>query len=75
MAKCMRATDYVMKTIAVVSTLGLLGGLPWTAAVAQEDESVEDRVIGVWRMDPRTLIAPGAKYHQEDGTVSITERT
>lgn len=41
---------------------------------AQEEEPVEDRVIGVWRMDPRTLVAPGATYYQEDGTVSITER-
>jgi len=74
MAECMRDNDYVMRTIAVVSILGLLGGLLWTAAEAQEDEPVEDRVIGVWRMDPRTLVAPGARYHQEDGTVSITER-
>jgi hypothetical protein len=41
---------------------------------AQEELSVEERLIGVWRMDPRTLEAPGAKFYQEDGTVSILER-
>ena len=42
--------------------------------VSQAQDEADDRVIGVWRMDPRTLEAPGATYYQEDGTVSITEK-
>lgn len=51
-------------------TLGLIAA----PAYAQDQPSVAERVIGVWRMDPRTLETPGAKYYQEDGTVSILER-
>ena len=43
-------------------------------AVGQEDVSVEEQIIGVWRMDPRVLHSPGVVYNQEDGTVSIMER-
>lgn len=41
---------------------------------AQDDAPVEERIIGVWRMDPRTLEAPGVMFYQEEGTVSIMER-
>ena len=41
---------------------------------AQEEQSVGERVLGVWRMDPRILYSPGVVYYQEDGTVSIMEQ-
>jgi len=41
---------------------------------AQEEQSVGERVLGVWRMDPRILNSPGVVYYQEDGTVSIMEQ-
>lgn len=58
-------------TIALVFLTWLLCIAP---ARAQQASPVEERVLGVWRMDARTLQAPGARYVQEDGTVSITER-
>jgi hypothetical protein len=44
------------------------------AVCAQEQGSIEERVLGVWRMDPRTLYSPGVVYYQEDGTVSVMEK-
>ena len=44
------------------------------AALAQSTAELEEHVIGVWRMDPRTLYSPGVVYHQEEGTVSILEK-
>lgn len=41
---------------------------------AQDEESLEESIIGVWRMDPRVLRSPGVVYTQEDGTVSIMEK-
>ncbi len=38
---------------------------------AQDKLSPAEQVIGVWRMDPRTLHSPGVTYYQEDGTVTI----
>ena len=54
--------------------VSLLPALLLAIAPVHAQEDADERVIGVWRMDPRTLEAPGAKYYQEDGTVSITER-
>lgn len=45
----------------------------WPAA-AQDDVPLEEHIIGVWHMDPRTLESPGVKYYQEEGIVSIMER-
>ena len=44
------------------------------SAVGQDSMSLEEHIIGVWRMDLRTLEAPGMKFFQEEGTVSIIER-
>ncbi len=44
------------------------------SALGQDEQSVEERVLGVWRMDPRTLYSPGVVYYQEDGTVSVMEK-
>jgi hypothetical protein len=52
-----------------ITTLVLVG-----AAYAQSTEELEKHVIGVWRMEPRTLHSPGVVYYQEDGTVSIMEQ-
>jgi len=41
---------------------------------AEDDLPVEEQIIGVWRMDPRTLESPGITFYQEEGTVSIMER-
>lgn len=54
--------------------VALVGAFAMTPAVSQDESSVDERVLGVWRMDPRTLQAPGARFVQEDGTVSITDR-
>ena len=63
-----------MKLI-LASLICLLAWASYPGAIhAQDEQTVEERVVGVWRMDPRTLHAPGAKYYQEDGTVSITDR-
>ena len=43
-------------------------------AQAQDQSSLEEHIIGVWRMDPRVLTSPGVVYNQEDGTVSIMEK-
>lgn len=42
-------------------------------AFADERAEMLEHLVGVWRMDPRTLTVPGARYIQEDGTVSITD--
>ena len=41
---------------------------------AGDDLPVEEQIIGVWHMDPRTLESPGITFYQEEGTVSIMER-
>jgi hypothetical protein len=43
-------------------------------AFGQDESSLEEHIIGVWRMDPRVLRSPGVVYNQEDGTVSIMEK-
>lgn len=43
-------------------------------AISQDNVPLEEHVIGVWRMELRTLESPGVKYYQEEGTVSIIER-
>jgi len=40
----------------------------------QQGNSLEERILGVWRMDPRKLYSPGVVYTQEEGTVSIMEK-
>jgi hypothetical protein len=55
----------------VILLILVLGTLP---AAAQDDLPLEEHIIGVWRMDPRTLESPGVKYYQEEGIVSIMER-
>lgn len=45
-----------------------------TFAFSQERQSLEEHLIGVWRMEPRKLYSPGVVYTQEDGTVSIMEQ-
>jgi len=42
--------------------------------IAQDDVPLEEHIIGVWRMDLRTLESPGVMYYQESGTVSIIEQ-
>jgi hypothetical protein len=42
--------------------------------LAQGDVPLEEHIIGVWRMDLRTLESPGVMYYQEEGTVSIIEQ-
>jgi hypothetical protein len=43
-------------------------------SVAQDDVPLEEHVIGVWRMELRTLESPGVIYYQEAGNVSIVEQ-
>lgn len=43
----------------------------WNAS-AQDD--LAEHVIGVWRMDPRTLELPGITAVQEEGTVTVLEQ-
>jgi hypothetical protein len=58
----------------IVRFAGLALLVSAAAAYAQSTEALEEHVIGVWRMDPRTLHSPGVVYYQEDGTVSIMEQ-
>lgn len=55
-------------------SLSLLALIQAGPALGQDDRPVEERVIGVWRMDQRILYSPGVKYIQEEGSVSITEQ-
>ena len=48
--------------------------LATAAAYAQSARDLETHVIGVWRMDPRTLYSPGVVYYQEDGTFRVMSR-
>lgn len=48
----------------------MLGG----QSLAQGDVPLEEHIIGVWRMDMRTLESPGVMYYQETGTITIIER-
>jgi hypothetical protein len=41
---------------------------------AQEDVPLEEHILGVWRMELRTLESPGVMYYQEAGTVTIIEK-
>jgi hypothetical protein len=43
-------------------------------AAAQDDVPLEEHIIGVWRMELRTLESPGVMYYQETGTVTIIEQ-
>ena len=43
-------------------------------SLAQGDVPLEEHIIGVWRMDLRTLESPGVMYYQETGTITIIER-
>jgi len=42
--------------------------------LAQGDLSLEARLLGVWRMDPRTLESPGVTVVQEEGAVTVLEQ-
>ena len=59
---------------ALGSLLLLLPMLYASSALGQDQESAEERVLGVWRMDPRVLYSPGVVYYQEDGTVSVMDK-
>jgi hypothetical protein len=43
-------------------------------ATAQDDQPLDEWILGVWRMEPRKLFSPGVVYNQEDGTVSVMEK-
>ena len=43
-------------------------------SIAQGDVPLEEHIIGVWRMELRTLESPGVIYYQEAGNVSIVEQ-
>jgi hypothetical protein len=43
-------------------------------SIAQDDVPLEEHIIGVWRMELRTLESPGVMYYQEAGNVSIVEQ-
>ncbi len=45
----------------------------WVPAAAQDN--LEEHLIGVWRMDPRTLELPGITAVQEEGTVTVLEQS
>ena len=51
----------------------LLIALAGSFAIAQESQSVAERVNGVWRMDPRILDSVDATSYQEDGTVTFKQ--
>jgi hypothetical protein len=57
-----------MRTLLIVS-LFLCNGV-----LAQEDVPPEEYLLGVWRMDPRTLESPGVTAVQEEGAVTILEQ-
>jgi hypothetical protein len=43
-------------------------------SAAQDDVPLEEHILGVWRMELRTLESPGVMYYQEAGTVTIIEQ-
>ena len=43
-------------------------------AIVPAQDDLAEHLIGVWRMDPRTLDSPGIKAVQEEGTVTVLER-
>ena len=48
--------------------------LPYGLVQSQEGNSIEDKLLGVWEMEPRILEGPGYIAYQEEATISITER-
>lgn len=56
-------------------TLTIILLLSGAVALAQENARLEEHVIGVWRMDPRTLESPGVTAVQEEGTVTVLEQS
>lgn len=44
-------------------------------AFAQDDVPLEEHLLGVWRMDPRTLVSPGITAVQEEGAVTVLEQS
>ena len=48
--------------------------LPFAAAYAQDSNSMEENLLGVWKMEPRILRRENFVSYQEEATVSITER-
>ena len=58
-----------MRRLLVISSILCAG------AVAQEHVPLEEHVLGVWRMDPRTLESPGITAVQEEGAVTVLEQS
>ena len=56
-------------------TLILLLAVGPAMLFAQSDQSLEEHVLGVWRMDPRTLESPGITAVQEEGAVTVLEQS
>ena len=54
--------------------LALILVLVPASLLAQGDWSTEARLLGVWRMDPRTLESPGVTVVQEEGAVTVLEQ-
>lgn len=48
--------------------------LPHGLVHGQESNSIEDTLLGVWKMEPRVLRTANYVAYQEDATISITER-
>ena len=48
--------------------------LPHGFAHAQESNSIEDTLLGVWKMEPRILRRADYVAYQEDATIAITGR-
>jgi hypothetical protein len=48
--------------------------LPFVAAYGQDSKSMEETLLGVWKMEPRILRRDNFVSYQEEATISITER-
>ena len=59
----------------MLNRLLLIAGLLSAGLTGAQDEvPLEEQIIGVWRMELRTLESPGVTYYQETGTVTIIEQ-
>jgi len=48
--------------------------LPFCALQAQDTDSMEDTLLGVWKMEPRILRRENYVAYQEEAIIAITER-
>jgi len=48
--------------------------LPHGVVHGQESNSIEETLLGVWKMEPRVLRKANYVAYQEDATIAITER-